>query len=420
MFKTASGTLSAAVADAGTFTVSYPTDSDEGSFYLAMGHVFILGQEKLIFPDDFDLTLGTANITVTNKQGVSWSAGAAWTLQLEQPGTRNIVDPVTKKLVVQAAYANAVQINLGAPDAAVSNGVCASQTVTGAGTAALINGSLSNGVLATSVATLDALTGRCLTAAWTNTAIVTITGKDIYGKTLVETSASGVVHYGKKAFKTITSVTTNATITGFTLGTNDLIGLPDVLPSQGHVLAVLANGEKLPAKQFMSYDIDQTRLLAGTSCWLLAPLAGYIERANTSVETAVTTGGDITYKIATVTVVGLTNTIADAAAAGSVTTDVPTTVDGSLTTNWVTGNRVAVEILPGAPFATAGAVNVHLEINTQGIFAAGARTSGGATTTSGDVRGTFKPTIACDGDTVFTLLIALPDPAELGMPQVTV
>lgn len=418
MFKTASGTLSAAVADAGTFTISYPTGTDEGSFYLAMGHTFILGQEKLIYPDDFDITLGTANITVTNKQGVSWAANSAWTIQLEQPGTRAIVDPATKKVVNQSVYGNVVQMSLGAPDALVTTAVCASQTVTGAGTAALINGTLSDGALATSVATFDV--PRCVNGAWTNTAILTITGKDVYGKTLVETSASGVVHYGKKAFKTITSVTTNATITGMTLGTSDVLGLPAFLPSQGHVVAVMADGERLPHRMWLDYDIDQTRLLAGTPCFLIAPLPGYIERANTIVETAVTTGGDVTYAIAAVAVVGLTNTVANSAAAGSITTDVPTTVDGSLTTNWITANRTSVEILPGAPFATAGALNVQLEINTQGIFAAGARTSGGASTTSGDVRGTFKPTIACDANTVFELLVALPDPSELGMPQVTV
>ena len=48
---TTSGTLSAAVADAGTFTVSYPAppgpevgSTDEGDFYQAMEHAIVIGQ----------------------------------------------------------------------------------------------------------------------------------------------------------------------------------------------------------------------------------------------------------------------------------------------------------------------------------------------------------------------------------------
>jgi hypothetical protein len=105
------------------------------------------------------------------------------------------------------------------PTVAAANNISASQTVTGAGTAFVLDGSLlSGGRIILDVA-------RNVVAAWTNTAILTITGKDAYGATLVEVSASGTSHTGAKAFKEITSVTTSATITGATVGTGAVLGL---------------------------------------------------------------------------------------------------------------------------------------------------------------------------------------------------
>jgi hypothetical protein len=58
-FSVISGTLASAVADAGTFTASYPDGKNEGSFYNAMGHKLVIGQNNAYsFPDDFDVTLG--------------------------------------------------------------------------------------------------------------------------------------------------------------------------------------------------------------------------------------------------------------------------------------------------------------------------------------------------------------------------
>jgi hypothetical protein len=113
-----------------------------------------------------------------------------------------------------------IAISLGSPILQDADGVSASQTVTGAGTAFLINGALA----ASGAVTFDV--PRNVVAAWTNTAILTITGTDVYGQTMVETTASGTSHTGKKAFKTITSVTTNATVTGATVGTGIKLGLP--------------------------------------------------------------------------------------------------------------------------------------------------------------------------------------------------
>lgn len=112
-----------------------------------------------------------------------------------------------------------VSLSLGAPAAAAANNVALSQTVTGVGTAFILNGAL----VTAGVATFDV--PRNVVAAWTNTAILTITGKDEYGQTMSEVTASGTAHTGKKAFKTISSITTNATITAATVGTGTVLGL---------------------------------------------------------------------------------------------------------------------------------------------------------------------------------------------------
>lgn len=106
-----------------------------------------------------------------------------------------------------------------APALGVANGYCASQSVS-SGVPALINGSLASG----GVGTADV--PRNVVAVWTNTAIATVTGTDFYEATQTEVSASGTSMTGKKAFKTVTSVVFNANVTGATVGTGAIVGLP--------------------------------------------------------------------------------------------------------------------------------------------------------------------------------------------------
>jgi hypothetical protein len=109
---------------------------------------------------------------------------------------------------------------------------------------------------------------------------------------------------------------------------------------------------------FLPFAINQTDLLAPTNAELVSPVAGRIARMTTIVQAAVTTGGDITALVGVTAVAGLACTIADAAAKGSVVTDTPTAGDAS--TLVAAGDRI--QIAPGAPFATAGAVSGILEI----------------------------------------------------------
>ena len=123
-----------------------------------------------------------------------------------------------------------LQVDLGAPVAASANAISLSQSVTG-GVAALLNGALGG--------TLDV--PRNVVAAWTNTAVCTVTGTDVYGRTLVESSASGTSMTGKKAFKTITSVVFSASVTSATVGTGDVLGLPYRIGGKFDILAAYAD-----------------------------------------------------------------------------------------------------------------------------------------------------------------------------------
>jgi hypothetical protein len=123
------------------------------------------------------------------------------------------------------------------PAVAVATAAAASQAVT---TAWTLNGTLASG----GVVTFDV--PRNVVAAWTNTAIITITGTDAYGLPLVEASASGTSHTGNKAFKTITSITSNAALTAATAGTGAKLGLP-IRSDAGSTLLVLLNGVSVDA-----------------------------------------------------------------------------------------------------------------------------------------------------------------------------
>jgi hypothetical protein len=106
-------------------------------------------------------------------------------------------------------------------------------------------------------------------------------------------------------------------------------------------------------------SFGQTALLAGTALSFVAPCDGFIEKLKGKVLKAVTTGGAVTVEIDTVAVTGLTFTVADADAAGTTYSDVPTTAQ-SATTKVKKGQTIT--ITPAAAFATAGDLEVELEI----------------------------------------------------------
>jgi hypothetical protein len=112
---------------------------------------------------------------------------------------------------------------------------------------------------------------------------------------------------------------------------------------------------------FVPFSINQTDLLAGTSAEIVAPVKGFVKGATVIVQTAVGTGGDITVKIADTAVTGLTLTVADSATKGTVVTDEATV--GAPADREVDKNE-RIQVVPAAAFATSGAVNGFVIINT--------------------------------------------------------
>ena len=226
-------TLASAVTNGNTFTASYPAGTNKGMFFGAVGNALSINGTGYKEPIGFTLAYGTTNVTVTNNSGATWPQGAKVLLELQIPGERNTNDEfgnVTNRTV----NAGLQMITLGAPIAAAANGISLSQSVTVATTPlALLNGAQASG----GKVVLDV--PRNVVAAWTGAAVVTVTGTDEYGQAMVESSASGTSFTGKKAFKTVTSVSFSANVTAATVGTGDVLGLPFFMADSDFIIKEL-------------------------------------------------------------------------------------------------------------------------------------------------------------------------------------
>ena len=118
------------------------------------------------------------------------------------------------------------------PVALDADGICAQQTLAAAGNA-LINGALASG----GTVTLDVPRNVIVDAAGAATAVLTVTGTDVYGIPMSEaiTLNGTTAVAGKKAFKTITSIAASAAATDFFVGTGDVFGLPIRANSRNYV-----------------------------------------------------------------------------------------------------------------------------------------------------------------------------------------
>ena len=119
------------------------------------------------------------------------------------------------------------------PVALDADGICAQQTLAAAGNA-LINGALAS----SGTVTLDVPRNVIIDAAGAATAVLTVTGTDVYGSPMSEaiTLNGTTAVAGKKAFKTITRVAASAAATDFFVGTGDVFGLPIRANSRNYVM----------------------------------------------------------------------------------------------------------------------------------------------------------------------------------------
>lgn len=246
MFDTIRTSLTADVADAGTFSVGYPDGRDAGSYsggtdHEVASHAYGILQASA---GEISVSFGSSNITITNNSGQTLAANTAITVQLDMIGPDDaVITPVLMADRVKMRDVELVMVNLGAPDTSDPNGAVETQACTALGGLATgINGALASG----GVATFDV--PRNVVAAWTTSATLTITGTDAYGNVVVETTASaGTSHAGKKAFKTVTGISSSVDITGLTVGTGKVLGLPSFLGGAGYVVAEIEDGAKATA-----------------------------------------------------------------------------------------------------------------------------------------------------------------------------
>lgn len=420
-FKKTETTLGSAVATSATITLSYPTGTSAGTF-AAHGHKMWVDkfQRLLSSPSDFTVAFGASNITVTYLGATTIPAGARVNAQLNIEGadTGDLPTVLEESAVKRSILNSLVEVNIGSPDVADPNGVIESQDLTFAGVFS-VNTTAAAAIAAAALAgTMDV--PRNIVAAWTGTAVLTITGTDEYGNTLVESSASGTSFTGKKAFATVTNVAVSANVTSLTVGTGDVLGLPFFVSNAGQVIAEFEDGALLIRKNGKVYLQDrliEADVDAGTEKNIVSPVAGTIKKLTTVCDGAVTTGGAVTVEVNTTAVDGLSVTIGDGAAEGEVDSDTPTV--GHASTAVAVGDRI--EIVPASAFSSSNDIFYILEIELDaaeqldGTFVAGV--SAAATATTGDVRGTYDPATAMDGSTSIDLLVASPDPKYLGVAQ---
>lgn len=235
-FYTVETSVASAVATSGTFTVGYPTGTDSGSYQGTRGHKMYVRDHQALYSyiSGFTMSFGAASITVTYLGSTTIPAGSVIQIQLDEVGADDDADLLDDN-IQGVGNMFPVVIDLRAPDVADADGISASASVGAAGSA-VIGGALASG----GVATFDV--PRNVVGAWTTASVITVTGTDDPGDVMVESAASGTTYAGKKAFKTITSVVSSASITGATFGTGDVLGLPIRLGATGYVIAELQDG----------------------------------------------------------------------------------------------------------------------------------------------------------------------------------
>ena len=231
-FKIIQGTLAADVAPNGTFTVAYPTGTTAGHNAAGVNHQLVVGTSNVYSaPVQFTLAFGnppSGVITVTNKTAGTWTAGSTFGLQAELAGLTQYIDGDTSLTPPNVSRVFMFTVPLGTPIAAVANNISTTQSIGVAGVATQL------------ITKLDV--PRTVQVAFTGTSNVTVAGTDVYGNAMSEVFTVSAT--GKKAFATVTSITSSAAITAFTAGVAGSLGLPVFLPAAGFIVSEIISGAK--------------------------------------------------------------------------------------------------------------------------------------------------------------------------------
>lgn len=231
--KTVAGILAAAVAADGTFTIPYPTGYTRGDFIPGVDHRLVINQAEVVAPIGMTLSFGATAVTVTNKTGATWPAASPFTFQFNLAGEQGqlATDGATRMPNVRPWPVR--YLDLGTPIATVATNIRAAAASTGTTPFTLL------------ITQLDVPRNLIFTSSGDDTGITfTVVGKDVYGKTVVETitGANGVAA-GKKAFYTLTSITpSGSAAANVSVGVGNVLGLPAFLPNAKHILGEFQDG----------------------------------------------------------------------------------------------------------------------------------------------------------------------------------
>lgn len=233
---TVNTTLASAVASAGTFLVGYPAGYDE-SMFAEQGHkISVKNGGDYISPRDFTVAFGNTGATVTWNDSLTLAAGTELWVELDVKGGDGEID-VRVLNAGRVGKLYPVILNLGAPDASDVDGILEAYT----GSAPALDGDLVTG----GVATFDVPRNIIVDSGGADTAVLTFTGTDEYGNTMVEsiTLNGTTAAVGNKAFKTVTGVTSSGAIAnGAFAGTGVKLGLPIYLDDADFVLSEQEDG----------------------------------------------------------------------------------------------------------------------------------------------------------------------------------
>lgn len=259
-YRTVTLVLASAVATAGTFTVGYPPGTTRGDFVRGVAHRMNALQNNYAAPADFTVAVNATSATVTYQGATTLPAGTTIFFQFDTSGPasyREIAGDI--ELPPRVTMATSVLIDLGGPIAGAANNIITSVAITLAAPVSTFTGVLAVG----GRVTLDV--PRNIVAAWTGTAVMTVTGTDDYNAVMVESSGSGTSFTGVKAFKTVTRVAVSANTTAATVGTGNVLGLPLRLLNAANILVQYQDNGSATAGTTVAALAQGTRSTATTA-----------------------------------------------------------------------------------------------------------------------------------------------------------
>lgn len=241
--KSVTLTLASAVSTSGTFTVTYPSGTNGAWFKGGCRHTITALGADFSSPEDFGITtFGGTTCTVTWRATPTLPAGTTIRVGLDAAGISSYRDepPVFQNPApanIQPMFP--IRVSLGSPLALDADGIVAAGGLPASGAVTTLTGAS----VVDGVAVLDV--PRNITVGGgqpLQSTVFTVTGTDVYGKTMIEAitgQLTGTATKGAKAFKTVTSIVLSGTslaasgMNSNTVGFGDVLGLPVFLPATG-------------------------------------------------------------------------------------------------------------------------------------------------------------------------------------------